>query len=40
MVPDHEILINTETIYLKFSNAAHVRANQMGNIASMLAELN
>lgn len=26
--PDHEILINTVTIYLKFSDAAHVRLNQ------------
>lgn len=38
--PDHEILINTVTIYLKFSDAAHVRLNQNGNSASILEELN
>lgn len=38
--PDHEILMNTVTIYLKVSDAAHVRLNQKGNSVSILVELN
>lgn len=38
--PDREILIYTVTIYLKFSDAAHVRLNQKGNTVSILEELN
>lgn len=37
--PDHEILINTVTIYLKVSQAARVRLNQKGNAVSILEEL-
>jgi hypothetical protein len=33
---DHEILINAVTIYLKISDAAHVRLNQKGNPVKIL----
>lgn len=38
--PDHEILINTVTIYLKVYDIAHVKQNQKGNAVSILEELN
>lgn len=37
--PDHEIWINTVTIYLKFSDADPVKLNQKGNTVSILEEL-
>lgn len=34
--PDHEILINTITIYLKVSDVLHVRLKEKGNTLSIL----
>ena len=38
--PDHEILINTVTIYLRVSDAAQARLTQKGTAVGILEELN